>query len=78
MGTKGGEAERLDHYERVVEEIRRLSVDIDRMQNLVETVRGLEAFEARRCFTLAAVRLQEAGFWFGQGLKHAEKAGKLA
>lgn len=65
-----------DQYARVVEELRRFSVVIDEMQKNVEMVRGLDAIEARRCFVIAAQRLQEAGYWFGQGLNHSQKAGK--
>lgn len=77
MGTKD-QSDPLDTHTRVIEELRKLSVDIDRMQTLVETVRGLDALEARRAFSNAACRLQEAGYWYGLGLKYAEKAGKLA
>jgi hypothetical protein len=66
-----------DQYTRVVEELRKFAVIMDEVQGYVETVHGIEAAEARRCFSWAAARLQEAGYWFGQGLKHAQKSGKI-
>ena len=64
-------------FDRVVEEMRAFSVVMDEAIKAVDTTRGIDAAEARRCFSLAAARLQEAGYWFGQGLKFAHKAGKL-
>ncbi len=67
-----------DQYERVVEELRKFSSVMDEMQRSVDMARGVHGTEARRCFSLAAARLQEAGYWFGQGLKQAELAGNHA
>jgi hypothetical protein len=64
-----------DQYERVVEELRMFSLLIDEMQRSVSTAKGQHAIEARRCFARSADRLQESGYWFGQGLKNARKAG---
>lgn len=72
--TKQDEPMPSDQYARVIEELRRFSVVIDEMQKDVEMVRGLDAIEARRCFVISAQRLQEAGYWFGQGLKFSKKA----
>jgi hypothetical protein len=63
-------------FDRVVDELREFSMVMDEAIKAVDTARGLDAAEARRCFFLAAARLQEAGYWFGEGLKFAHKAGK--
>lgn len=64
-----------DQFARVIEELRRLSVVVDEMQRGIETSRGQHAAEARRCFSRATDRLQESGYWLGQALIHARKAG---
>ncbi len=63
-----------DQFERVIEEMRRFANLIDEQERHVTTSRGITAIEARRCFTFSAARLQEAGFWFQQALKHAHAA----
>ncbi len=60
-----------DQFERVIEEMRRFANLIDEQERHVTTSRGITALEARRCFALSSARLQEAGFWFQQALKHA-------
>lgn len=60
-----------DQFERVVDEMRRFSVLLDEQERHVRTARGISGLEARRCFSLSSVRLQEAGFWFQQALQHA-------
>jgi hypothetical protein len=60
-----------DQFERVVEEMRRFNNQIDEQERHMTTSRGINVIEARRCFANSSQRLQEAGFWFQQALKHA-------
>lgn len=64
-----------DQYERVIDELRKFSELIDDLQQHVKSASGVHGVESRRCFSLSAARLQEAGYWFGQGLKQAQAAG---
>ncbi len=63
-----------DQFERVLEEMRRFSNLIEQQERNIVTSRGIGAIEARRCFALSSTRLQEAGFWFQEALKHARSA----
>jgi|SRR5882724_2822907 len=60
-----------DQFERVLEEMRRFANQIDEQDRHMATSRGINVVEARRCFAHSSARLQEAGFWFQQALKHA-------
>lgn len=53
--------------------MRRFSNLLDEQERHVTTSRGINLIEARRCFSLSSARLQEAGFWFQQALKHARE-----
>lgn len=63
----------LGQFDRVLEEMRKLSNMVDQASKAVELARGIEGVEARRAFHLAAARLEEAAYWFGVGLRHAER-----
>lgn len=63
-----------DQFERVVEELRKLSVVIEEIERGVQVAKGIHGVEARSCLVRAGARLQESGYWIGQALKHAEKA----
>lgn len=60
-----------DQFERVLEEMRRFANQIEEQDRHMTTSRGINVVEARRCFGHSSARLQEAGFWFQQALKHA-------
>lgn len=63
-----------DQFARVVEELRKLSVAIDEIEQGVRVSKGIHGIEARACLVRASDRLQESGFWIGQALKHAQRA----
>lgn len=63
-----------DQVERCVKELRKVSVLIDEIERGIAVSKGLHAVEARRCISLAGGRLQEAGYWIGQAVKHATEA----
>ncbi len=64
-----------DQFERVKEEMRKLSLSLDHIDKCAEVVSAINTFEARRCLDRARTDIQTAAFWIEQAKQAIDPRG---
>lgn len=58
-----------DQFARTKEELRKLSLLVERIQQSVDVAQNLETIDARRALAKAQDDIETAGFWLGKAIK---------